>query len=227
MAGGTLLLGSPGALGATPVAMTVGAQTANATTATFDLYGNDTTLSTPERLVAGRDPEFLCRATLWVNVPANSTTTYAGTITDGRRPQLELRRPRHDGPHGQQQPTRAARRSAAAPSRWATAAAAGTIPLPCSAIVNNGTPGLQPRRHRARVSGRSAAPGGVLQTGPGTVILTAYNNYSGGTTVTGGTSVSRRQPRQRARGGRSGQRPDRRLALVSSDDGPHPARRAD
>ena len=68
VAGGTLQLGSPGALGATPVAMTVGAQTANAGTATFDLYGQNTVLSTPERLVGRRYPGLL-----WRGPPCRST----------------------------------------------------------------------------------------------------------------------------------------------------------
>jgi autotransporter-associated beta strand protein len=189
VAGGTLVLGSSGALGSAPVAMNVGAQTANATTAIFDMAGNDTTLSTLSGSSLGVIQSSTIPATLWVHVPSSPTSTYAGTLIDGSGG-LTLR---CEGPGtlvltGSNTYT------------GGTTIDGGTLQLGNggssgsisdgsgggTGITNNGILAFN-RADSVTVAGQINGTGGVVQMGPGTLSLTSYNGYSGGTTVSGGT----------------------------------------
>jgi autotransporter-associated beta strand protein len=188
VAGGTLLIGSSNALGATPVAMTVGAQTANAATATFDLNGNDVTLSTLSGSSLGLiQNSGTAPNNLWVNVPSGGTSTYAGTLTDGAGGLIL----RCEGP-GTLVLTGSNIYSGGTSIDGGTlqlgnGGGSGSVPIAAGyAILNNGILAFN-RSDSVTVAGQITGTGGVVQMGPGTLSLTAYNNYSGGTTVSGGT----------------------------------------
>jgi fibronectin-binding autotransporter adhesin len=81
--GGTLRLTTAGALGGGP-AMVVGAPGVEAGSATVDLYGNNTAVTSLAGAPVGAITNFgFAAATLTVAVPAASSATYAGTIADG------------------------------------------------------------------------------------------------------------------------------------------------
>ena len=76
--------GQHGALGSGP-AMTVGASTANATTATLDLNANNLAVSSLNGSALGvvTNSSTAAAAALMVSVPASTTSTYAGKLTNG------------------------------------------------------------------------------------------------------------------------------------------------
>ena len=116
----------------------------------------------------------------WPSTASNSMT-FGGVISGTGAVHAE--RHRNDDPHRRPTPIPAARRSARARCRSATAArparSPATSPTTAALAFN--------RSNSLTFGGVISGTGSVQQTGVGTTILTAANNYSGGTTISSGT----------------------------------------
>ena len=187
--GGTLQLTSANALGTVPLAATVGAPDAGATTATLDLNGNNLAVSSLNGASLGviTNSSSTAVAALSVSTSASTTATYAGTLTNGVSKALSLT---FNGAglqvlSGPNSYTGATNISGGGTLQIGNGGATGT--LGTAAVTNNATLAFNRSDSGLVVANAISGSGSVLQLGPGVTTLTASNNYGGPTAVLGGT----------------------------------------
>ena len=186
--GGTLRLSGTGALGTTPLPMTVGASTANAGTAQLDLYGTSLAVASLSGGSLGAVTNSASTsAVLTVGVPASSTMVYAGALVDGSG-SLGLI---VNGP-GTQVLSGPNTFSGGTTINGGTLAigsggASGTLGGAAGAVVNNATLAFNRSDSGLSVGNSISGSGSVLQLGTGVTALGGNNSYTGPTAVMGGT----------------------------------------
>ena len=126
-------------------------------------------------------------STLTVKPASGSTATFSGVITERLRHgrlDPQRRRPSRSSPAAT--PTPARPRSAAAPSRSAAAAppARSTAPAPSR---DSGTLAFDLSSGTTTFAQNISGTGGLRLAGSSELTLTGSNNYTGGTTIAGGT----------------------------------------